>query len=204
MEQRAHGERARVGLARFARLATVAAAAALVVAASVPDAAAGQKAPRDARSRSKGRYVSRTVERSTPRGHVVRRVERWRSDCDRVVTRCVERRWSPPVCDVRPRVVRRWSEPPRRIVHCRKRPYFWQVNLGVFLPDVWVDVTLGDAPPCGYVYVDRYCGERFATLDVYRAHCHSHGHPAAIDIVEIDDRWGHECDGRVAWGGECR
>ncbi len=37
-----------------------------------------------------------------------------------------------------------------------------------------------------YAYVDPYCGERFASLDAYRANFRHHRHPRVIRVIEVD------------------
>lgn len=53
-----------------------------------------------------------------------------------------------------------------------------------FLGGLFLGATLSHAAPAGYSYYDPYCDERFATLEIYRAHLHHHHHAAVVRVIE--------------------
>ena len=76
---------------------------------------------------------------------------------------------------------------PSHVVYWCERPYYNYVSLGVFFPRFWIDFVIADAAPYGYTFYDPYCDDFFPTVNAYRAHLHYYGHPAALDVVYIDD-----------------
>jgi hypothetical protein len=76
---------------------------------------------------------------------------------------------------------------PSRVVYWYERPYYSYVSLGVFFPRFWIDFAITDAAPYGYTFYDPYCDDFFPTVSAYQAHLHYYGHPAALDVVYIDD-----------------
>ena len=76
-----------------------------------------------------------------------------------------------------------------------------------FLGGLFLGATLADASPPGYFYFDPYCGEQFATLEIYRSHFHHHHHPRIVRVIAVDsgdwlrtyhyhDGGWHDCDDR--------
>lgn len=55
-----------------------------------------------------------------------------------------------------------------------------------FLGGLFLGAALAHAAPTGYAYYDPYCHERFASLDVYRAHSHRFHHAGIVRVVAID------------------
>lgn len=55
-----------------------------------------------------------------------------------------------------------------------------------FLGGLFLGATLANAAPAGFDYYDPYCGERFVSLEVYRAHLYRHHHPRIVRVVELD------------------
>lgn len=45
--------------------------------------------------------------------------------------------------------------------------------------------VIGAVPSYGYRYFDPYCDMGFGHLDDYYDHCHAHGHPGAILVVDV-------------------
>ena len=52
-------------------------------------------------------------------------------------------------------------------------------------PSTTFDVT--NYPPTGCYYYDRFCDQRFVTLDDYTDHLQGQNHPATIEIIRDDD-----------------
>ena len=48
----------------------------------------------------------------------------------------------------------------------------------------WLGLSIGTYPAYGYRYWDPYCGLHFSSLVPYYSHCHGHGHPSAIVIID--------------------
>jgi hypothetical protein len=46
------------------------------------------------------------------------------------------------------------------------------------------DIDVTNEPPSGCYYYDRFCEERFSTLDEYTDHLDSHDHARTIEVVE--------------------
>jgi hypothetical protein len=44
-------------------------------------------------------------------------------------------------------------------------------------------ITIGNAPPPGYVYYDPYCGARVAALGPYVGHFEHVHHPAVVQVM---------------------
>ena len=70
-----------------------------------------------------------------------------------------------------------------------------------FLGGLFLGAAIAHSAPTGYSYYDPYCHERFASLDVYRAHSHRHHHAGIVRVVAIDSgsyvgTYGCEDDGR--------
>ncbi len=55
-----------------------------------------------------------------------------------------------------------------------------------FIGGLFLGATLSHAAPAGYAYYDPYCDERFATLDMYRAHLYRHHHAGVVRVIELD------------------
>ena len=53
-----------------------------------------------------------------------------------------------------------------------------------FLGGLFLGATLAHSAPAGYVYWDPYCGESFASLEIYRAHLDHHHHARIIRVIE--------------------
>jgi hypothetical protein len=106
-------------------------------------------------------------------------------------------RWAPKrhvevVCPA-PRVVYSTPAPricptpvPRRVVYWASRPYYECATLGVFLPQAWLNVQIGNLPPPGYVFYDPTCDRAFSTMVAYRAHGRDCRHDRVLDVVAID------------------
>lgn len=74
----------------------------------------------------------------------------------------------------------------------------------MYVPEFWLDVTFGDVPPPGYVFVDRYSGIRFTTIEECRARRGGFQRPVLLDLVYIEDPYGYE-PGWIAGGRDhCR
>jgi hypothetical protein len=198
----------------MSRLAVALALVVLTSAITATSASADSK-----KSRGKGKAYGKRSERV-----VTRHNQRWRND-DRVIVKREVRRETRIVRSpraVHPRTVLRSWNPPRyerrtyfpaprqRVVRWHNNPYYWNVNLGVYTSNVWFDISLGDAPPPGYLYFDRSCGRPFTSIVEYRSHCHSR-HPMIVDVVYADDcgggkGWAHDdhgyYDDDYAYGGD--
>ena len=55
-----------------------------------------------------------------------------------------------------------------------------------FLGGLFLGATLAHAAPAGFSYYDPYCGERFGSLEIYRAHLHHHHHPRIVRVIELE------------------
>jgi hypothetical protein len=52
----------------------------------------------------------------------------------------------------------------------------------------WIGLSIGAYPAYGYRYWDPYCGLHFSSLVPYYTHCHGHGHPSAILVIDHRSR----------------
>lgn len=114
--------------------------------------------------------------------HKVHYVEQWCSDA--------QYRWAADIHVVgRPayQCYRPVRYVPSHVVYWHERPYYNYVSLGVFFPRFWIDFAITDAAPYGYTFYDPYCGDFFPTVSAFQAHLHYYGHPAALDVVYVDD-----------------
>ncbi len=197
------GARVRTGRLQRGRFAATLALALLVGAASVAPASAENRSR--GRNDKSGRSEYKSQKRGRAKSHVeVRRVEPRRNDTrvvrPRVVRPRVETRhwdaprWTAPRYEVR----RHFPTPRERVVYWRERPYFWNVNVGVYVPELWVNVSIGDALPRGAVFVDRYCGRNYTSLVEYHDHCRGDRHPLVVDVVYRDDSYDYE----PLWAGD--
>lgn len=170
MRTRAH---VRKGWPRIGRAVAILALGTIAVGSLATPALADSRRRERVRVDRRARIEHRHVDRHTWHPHYPR-------------SYAVERNW------VAPRyTVPRYFEPPRtRVITWRHRPYQWHVNLGVYIPEFWFGVAIGDLPPAGYVYYDPYCDLQFGTLVMYREHVRVHRHPVLVDLVLVDRGYG--------------
>src|SRR5262245_30368129 len=89
---------------------------------------------------------------------------------------------------------RYWAPAPRRVVYVTHRPFYVSPRLGVFVPQAWINVEIGNLPPRGYVFYDPYCRRTFASIAAYRAYNRGCDHDLVLDIVAACDlRWRDGC-----------
>jgi hypothetical protein len=100
-----------------------------------------------------------------------------------------------PVVRHAPRYV--YTEPcSQPVIYVSRRPFYEYRQLGMYVPQSWINVQIGNRAPRGYVFYDPYCHRTFSTLARFRAHKRGPGHMVALDIVAVDDlRW----EGRNAY-----
>lgn len=99
-----------------------------------------------------------------------------------------------PVVYHAPRPV--YVDPCPRPIYVSQRPFYEYRQMGMYVPQSWVNVRIGNIAPRGYVFYDPYCHRTFSTLTRFRAHKRGPGHLVALDIVAVDDlRW----EGRSAY-----
>jgi hypothetical protein len=78
--------------------------------------------------------------------------------------------------------------------------------LAGFIGGLALGAVLSRSAEPDYVYEDPYCHERFASLDIYRAHLRHYHHPRVVRVIEVSsgdcvhtygwdrDRWVDEND----------
>lgn len=90
---------------------------------------------------------------------------------------------------------------PRHFTY-RSRPYYtasFHRPRFVHRSGFSIGFVMGSVPSHGYRYFDPYCDMRFSNLDVYYSHCHDHGHPGMIQVLDI--RFGYPVASSVYRGG---
>ena|SRR2546426_8652039 len=96
------------------------------------------------------------------------------------------RRYKDYSCDTR--VVRRSCEP-ARVIEVRSSSCGLPAFAG-FIGGLALGTALSNAPEPDYhhdyYYYDPYCGERFASLEIYRAHLRYHRHPRIVRVIDVD------------------
>lgn len=100
---------------------------------------------------------------------------------------CEVRRVHPPVCAPIP--------PARRVyVAYGGQPFYWNASLSLYVPGVWMDVTVGELPRGSRVH-DPYCDRVFRNVRAYRSHLRRCDHPAVAEVI-VGSVWRKtDCDG---------
>jgi hypothetical protein len=74
----------------------------------------------------------------------------------------------------------------RYIVHRSSAgPVFATLVGGMILGAALANAAPPPPPPCPYVYVDPYCGSRWATFDDCAAHLSDHAGPRLVEVVDV-------------------
>jgi len=55
-----------------------------------------------------------------------------------------------------------------------------------FLGGLFLGASLASAAPVGYAYYDSYCGESFASLEIYYGHLRRHHHPRIARVIDVE------------------
>ena len=97
---------------------------------------------------------------------------------------------------------------PTRVVEVRG-PSCGVSSLAGFIGGLALGAVLSSPspPPDDYYYFDPYCGERFASLEIYRDHLRYHRHPRIARVIEIDSgacvhTWRYQHGGWTNWDEE--
>jgi hypothetical protein len=83
----------------------------------------------------------------------------------------------------------------RSIIRYEGDQFHWSAAVGFYVPDMWLNVGIGNAPPRGMVYYDPYCDRSFASLRLYRGHLERGRHPEVLSFRAVAYGSGHDVCG---------